>query len=119
MNNMNTPRYKENLSNDLFTDRKGFSEYISKLIYSKNLRSDKVWRNSNIDRKLFSKYLSGNNIPSKINARKLLFGLKCSVSEANILLKYCGYQFTDNTIDQDIIKALENKQYTLLDFKIY
>lgn len=116
---MGDKRYTEPLSKYLFTDRKGLSEYISKLIYSKNLRTNNVWKNANIDRKLFSKYLSGNNIPSKANARKLLFGLKCSVSEANTLLKYCGYQLTDNSIDQDIIKALENKQFELLDFSNY
>ena len=90
---------------DLFCDKKQIADYIWKLIHEKNIdKYSEVYINADISKQNWSNYLSGKNIPTKENARRLVIGLQCTLEEAETLLALCGFQFVRGSIADECIK---------------
>ena len=79
----------------VFPEEKTFSEALLKLIDTKGMTDVEVYRNSNIDRRHFSKIRSNHNYsPKKSTVLALTIGLKLSVHEAQDLLSRAGFAFS-------------------------
>jgi len=79
----------------VFPEEKTFSEALLKLIDTKGMTDVEVYRNSNIDRRHFSKIRSNHDYaPKKSTVLALTIGLKLSVHEAQDLLSRAGFAFS-------------------------
>ena len=88
--------------------------FYSILQIKSGLKDSEIYKNVNIDRKLFSKIRCNKDyIPRKNIIIKLCFSLKLTKTEANILLNSAGYSFSKNKFDGLICYCLENKIYDL------
>lgn len=89
----------------LLEEKKGksFSDTLLALIDKKGVRDSLVYKRAQIDRRLFSKIASDRNYkPAKDTALAFALALKCSVEEADSLLKSAGFLLSPSS-KRDII----------------
>ena len=107
-------------SENLFCNKSLFSDYLHKLIREKGLLEPDVYKRAGISKQTWSNLYSGKTCANFLNARKLVVGLKCSLSEAVELLAYCGMTFaTGNYYDDCIKECLKNHIFNFVDVEIY
>jgi|SRR5690554_976907 len=82
-----------------------FSQMLFRIIREKNLDDAAVYKNANIDRKLFSKIRT--NIyykPSKATALALAISLNLNIDETQDLLKQAGFAFSTSDIFDIVVR---------------
>ncbi|MBR3814739.1 MAG: helix-turn-helix transcriptional regulator [Spirochaetaceae bacterium] len=116
---MNTSKIN---STNPFYNPEALSSIIFKLLNEKNLQNNHtdVYKRAGLSRANFSNYISGKNCPTQEKARRLIVGLKCSITEAEELLSYCGYSFVhDAPYDNCLKECLQQKIYNYTDVELY
>lgn len=106
---------------DSFCDTKAVSNYIHKLMREKNLLlSSEIYNRAELSKQTWSNIYSGKNCPTKENARKLVIGLRCTLSEAVELLSYCGLCFVPgNFYDECFLACIEQQRFNMVDVQLY
>ena len=91
-----------------------FNDTLFTYIDKSGHKDSEIYKNANIDRKLFSKIRCDNNyIPKKNNVIKLCLALKLNKKEFNNLLNSAGYCLLTTKFDQIISYFIENNIYDL------
>ena len=96
---------------------KTFQEYLFMLIDRKGLKDSDVYKNANIDRKLFSKIRSDKFYqPAKKTVLALAIGMKLNVDETRDLLLRAGYALSNSILFDMIIRhCIEKGEYNIYD----
>ena len=107
-------------SKDDFCNKTGLSLYINELMREKGLESaSEIYTRAGISKQTWSHIYSGQYCPSPENARKLTIGLKCTLSEAEKLLSYCGMSFVPGNDNDECFKyCIENQIFRIVDVLI-
>ena len=93
-----------------------FSEKLFQLIEEKGMEDVDVYKNANLDRKLFSKLRRKNYKPSKNTVLALAFSLELTLEETEELLKYAGLALAPNKKFDLIVRfCLKNNVYNIYD----
>ncbi|MGL5978911.1 MAG: macro domain-containing protein [Erysipelotrichaceae bacterium] len=105
----------ESLEERLANKETTFSDHLLNLIMEANRSDVEVYKQANIDRKLFSKIRSNQNyIPSKKTALAFAFALHLSLDDSLDLLKRAGYTLSQsNEFDLICQYCFEHKIYDL------
>lgn len=102
------------LNEEIQTNKISFSDFLFSLIDEKKMNDIDVYKNANIDRKLFSKMRNKNYIPSKKTVFALCISLKLNLKECDELLNNAGYAFSNSRIDDIIVKYnIEHNNFDL------
>lgn len=97
-------------------EAKTFSEKLFQLIEEKGMEDVDVYKNANLDRKLFSKLRRKNYKPSKNTVLALAFSLELTLEETEELLKYAGLALAPNKRFDLIVKfCLKNNVHNIYD----
>ena len=103
---------------DDFLKRQGetFSQMLLRLIDERNLKDSEVYKNANIDRRLFSKIRGDEDyIPSKKTAICFCMALQLDLEESRKLLETAGYALsTSSKFDLIIMYLLENREFNVV-----
>ncbi len=93
-----------------------FSQMLLRLIDERNLKDAQVYRDANIDRRLFSKIRGDKDyIPSKKTVICFCMALQLDLSEARKLLEAAGYTLSAaSRFDLIIMYLLENKEFNVV-----
>ncbi|MBR0137413.1 MAG: hypothetical protein IJM15_03305 [Erysipelotrichaceae bacterium] len=91
-----------------------FSDHLFKLIDTKGLRDSDVYKNANIDRRLFSRLRQPDYHPSKNTVLALAIAMKLNIAETDILLEKAGYALSDSLLaDQIVSYYIEEQIYDI------
>ena len=92
-----------------------FSQMLLRLIDEKNLKDSEVYKNANIDRRLFSKIRGDKEyIPSKKTTICFCMALKLDIVQSKKLLEAAGYALsTSSKFDLIVMYLLEKKEYNV------
>lgn len=92
-----------------------FKELLFKYIDRTNLKDSQVYKQAQVDRRVFSKIKNEDNYhPSKETIIKLALSLKLNLEELNNLLKSANYSLPENTyFNIAIIYCFRNKIYDI------
>ena len=93
-----------------------FSQMLLRLIDERNLKDSEVYKNANIDRRLFSKIRGdGDYIPSKKTAICFCMALQLDLEKSRRLLETAGYALsTSSKFDLIIMYLLENREFNVV-----
>ncbi|MCI8992832.1 MAG: hypothetical protein HFG80_08985 [Eubacterium sp.] len=92
-----------------------FSNMLLRLIDEKGLKDSAVYKNANIDRRLFSKIRGDEDYtPSKKTAISFCLALKLKLNEARKLLEAAGYTLSASSrFDLIIMYLIEHREYNI------
>lgn len=92
-----------------------FSEMLLRMIDEKGLKDSEVYKNANIDRRLFSKMRGDEDyVPSKKTAISFCLALQLEMDEAKKLLATAGYTLSASSrFDLIIMYLIETKEYNV------
>ena len=93
-----------------------FCDNLFKIIDERGLKDSKVYKNADIDRRLFSKIRSDSDYhPSKSTAIRLCLALELDIVETENLLETAGYCLSmSDTTDLVIRYCIEHKTYDII-----
>ena len=99
----------------LATKEETFSDMLLRLIDEKGLKDSVVYKNANIDRRLFSKIRGDEEyVPSKKTAISFCLALQLEVEEAKKLLATAGYTLSASSrFDLIIMYLIEHREYNV------
>jgi len=106
-----------NVIEQAFEADESFSEAINRIIMEKDLNDPDVYKNANMDRKLFNHIKNNKNYhPKKETAVALAIGLKLNLRETNELLEKAGFILSKSSkFDLIIRHCIENKVYDVFE----
>ena len=112
---LTTETRKKSIDQVLENRAETFSTMLLRLIDEKGLKDSEVYKNANIDRRLFSKIRGDKDyIPSKKTAISFCLALQLEMEQARKLLETAGYAFsTASRFDLIIMYLIENKEYNI------
>mgnify|MGYP004504438111 CR=1 FL=1 len=92
-----------------------FSEMLLRLIDERGMKDSEVYKNANIDRRLFSKIRGDEDyLPSKKTAISFCLALQLGIDEAKKLLAAAGYTLSmSSRFDLIIMYLIENCEYNV------
>lgn len=92
-----------------------FSEMLLRLIDERGMKDSEVYKNANIDRRLFSKIRGDEDyVPSKKTAISFCLALQLGMEEARKLLAAAGYTLSmSSRFDLIIMYLIENREYNV------
>ena len=97
-----------------FKKSMNFNDTLFMYIDKSGHKDSEIYKNADIDRKLFSKIKCNNNyIPKKNTIIKLCLALKLNKNEFNKLLNSAGYCLVTSKFDQIISYFIENNVYDI------
>lgn len=107
-------RHRE-LDHVLENKAESFSEMLLRMIDEKGLKDSEVYKNANIDRRLFSKIRGDEDyVPSKKTAISFCLALRLGMDEAKELLAAAGYTLSmSSRFDLIIMYLIENSEYNI------
>ena len=110
-----TEERKKSIDEVLENKAETFSTMLLRLIDEKGLKDSEVYKNANIDRRLFSKIRGDEDyVPSKKTAISFCLALQLEMEEAKKLLETAGYALsTASRFDLIIMYLIENKKYNI------
>lgn len=93
-----------------------FQEALFRMINERNLKETDVYKDANMDRKLFSKIRSNKQYqPKKSTAVALAIALKLGLEETESFIKTAGFAFSNSNKFDLIIKYFINqKEYNII-----
>ncbi len=93
-----------------------FSQMLLRLIDERNLKDSQVYRDANIDRRLFSKIRGDEDyIPSKKTVICFCMALQLDLAEARKLLEAAGYALsTSSKFDLIIMYLLKHREFNVV-----
>lgn len=97
------------------SDALTFSKIVKKIMEDKGITSKDIYKNSLINRKLFSALnVNDDYIPSRETAIMYCIALKLNYEESSNLLKSAGYSFYEySNFDRVVKYFLDNKIYNI------
>ena len=106
---------KKDISPWLSDTEKTFAELMIDWMNKKDIKNQDLWKKANIDRRLFSKILSGGH-PSKKTAILLSLGLELELDDALDLLSRAGYTLS-HSIKEDLVVEwhIKNKVFSVFE----
>ncbi len=108
----------DDLSIDDFLRKRGetFSQMLLRLIDERNMKDSQVYKDANIDRRLFSRIRGDEDyIPSKKTVICFCMALQLDLPEAKMLLEAAGYALSASSrFDLIIMYLLENKEFNIV-----
>ena len=106
---------KKSIDEVLENKAETFSTMLLRLIDEKGLKDSVVYKNANIDRRLFSKIRGDEDyVPSKKTAISFCLALQLDMQEAKKLLEAAGYALsTASRFDLIIMYLIENREYNI------
>ena len=87
----------DNLDDLLRHRAENFPEAIMRIMNEKNLSNPTVYRRAGMDKRLFSKIISGKSHPTKSNALLIALGLQLDIAQTQELLAKAGYALTNSS----------------------
>ncbi len=105
---------KSAIENDIFADLEdSFNKLLFKYIKEKKMTNADVYKNANIDRRLFSKIISHKDYtPSKNTIFALAISLKLDIKQTETLLRSAGYAISHSSKSDLIIEYYITRQDT-------
>lgn len=101
-------------------ESKSFSEILFLFIDKSGHKDSEIYKEVDIDRKLFSKIRCNDNyIPRKNVIVKLCLALRLKKNDFNKLLKSAGYSLSNSRFDLVISYCLDNNVYDLYQVNDY
>ena len=106
---------KKSIDEVLESKTETFSTMLLRLIDEKGLKDSEVYKNANIDRRLFSKIRGDEDyVPSKKTAIAFCLALQLDMQEAKKLLEAAGYALScASRFDLIIMFLIENKEFNI------
>ena len=106
---------KKSIDEVLENKAETFSSMLLRIIDEKGLKDSVVYKNANIDRRLFSKIRGDEDyVPSKKTAISFCLALQLDMQEAKKLLETAGYALsTASRFDLIIMYLIENREYNI------
>lgn len=106
---------KKDISPWLNDIEKTFAELMIDWMNKKDIKNQDLWKKANIDRRLFSKILSGGH-PSKKTAILLSLALELELDDALDLLSRAGYTLS-HSIKEDLVVEwhIKNKVFSVFE----
>ncbi|MCQ2251058.1 MAG: hypothetical protein MJZ66_08110 [Bacteroidales bacterium] len=90
--------YSKNFTDILDRLEDSFSTLLLKYIRQKGMSNAEVYKEANLDRRLFSKIISNNDYaPAKSTVLALVVALRLNIDEAATLLKSAGYAISHSS----------------------
>ena len=107
---------KKSIDEVLENKAETFSTMLLRLIDEKGLKDSQVYKNANIDRRLFSKIRGDEDyVPSKKTAIAFCLALQLDMHEAKKLLESAGYALScASRFDLIIMYLIDNKEFNIL-----
>lgn len=111
-----TPEDHQAIDDFLRKQGETFSQMLLRMIDERNLKDSEVYKEANIDRRLFSKIRGdADYIPSKKTVICFCMALRLELSEARDLLEAAGYALsTSSKFDLIIMYLLEKGEYSVI-----
>ena len=105
----------QELDRVLENKEESFSEMLLRMIDEKGLKDSEVYKNANIDRRLFSKIRGDEDyVPSKKTAISFCLALRLGMDEAKKLLAAAGYTLSmSSRFDLIIMYLIENHEFNV------
>lgn len=96
-----------------------FSELLTRIIEERKLNKIQVYKDSNIDAKLFSKIIRTKNyVPKKKTVMALIIGLKLNLKDAETLMATAGYTFAvNNQMDLIVRYFVDKSNYDIFELE--
>ena len=106
---------KKSIDEVLENKAETFSTMLLRLIDEKGLKDSQVYKNANIDRRLFSKIRGDEDyVPSKKTAIAFCLALQLDMHEAKKLLESAGYALScASRFDLIIMYLIDNKEFNI------
>lgn len=109
--------FEESIDDYIIDDSEAltFSKLVKKIMEEKGITSKDIYRNSLINRKLFSALnVNDEYVPSRETAIMYCIALKLNYNESSNLMKTAGYSFYEySNFDRVIKYFLDNKIYNI------
>lgn len=106
---------KKSIDEVLENKAETFSTMLLRLIDEKGLKDSEVYKNANIDRRLFSKIRGDEDyVPSKKTAIAFCLALQLDIQETKKLLEAAGYALScASRFDLIIMYLIDNKEFNI------
>ena len=107
----------EEIERRIRKEKESFSDYLTKLIDSRNLSNPEVYSRANISRQQFSRIISKEGYaPEKKTIYAFAIALELSEKETETLLKKAGHAFSEtNKTDVIVQYFLEKQKYDMFE----
>lgn len=108
-----------NLDSYLQRAGKTLAEYLQQLINKKGLKNAEVYKRANMDKKYFSKLITGKAHPTKLKLLSIAIALELNLDETKDLLLFAGYALSPSSKSDLIFEYyIRNGEYDIFTIDI-